>query len=337
MSKSTKKTGRKQAPWTAEDSTREMRKWTTMTKSAVDPSVKKVQEALEGNMDYFLENVGTIAAKYAAKMSEVLALLPLLNDKVEAAASEAAPTEEAGSPAAAPAAAAAIAVAPTTVAAVLDPSPTPHRVVQLRELEVSSPKLPEDATEEQKSAFETDKKKRDKAAAVAAAAAAEDEDSDDSSDCPAAGEAEFPDNALLLSHLATLKREAYELGTTFDGIHDWIALNIPDMKEADGVGVEIMDAVMEQVTSLSDSLRSVYELELKYVDDRSEMEVSASKYSDSPSHLARIVCHDSEAWDDIERGWRTLARASILLHTVLAKNMKKLRDPHAHRAHNLSM
>lgn len=137
----------------------------------------------------------------------------------------------------------------------------------------------------------------------------------------------FPNNDDLREQLALLKREAYELGTTFDGIHDWVALNIPDMREEGEIGVEVMGAVIEQTSSLADSTRGVYSLELKYLSERSEAEKALLKCPDSRSLQLALETNDADTWDEIERAWRTLIRVCLILYSVLAKNMNKLREP----------
>lgn len=137
----------------------------------------------------------------------------------------------------------------------------------------------------------------------------------------------FPDNGELLKQLKLLKREAYELTTTFDGIHDWIALNIPTMKDEDNVGVEVMGAVIEQISSLNEAIREVYKLESKYLTERAESEKSVLKYPESSSLALQMEVGDMDTWDEVERSWRALIRVCLILYSVLSKNMAKLKEP----------
>jgi len=137
----------------------------------------------------------------------------------------------------------------------------------------------------------------------------------------------LPDNSDLLAEMKILKGEAYELSTIFDGMHDWVALNIPDIKEEDNAGVEIQGAVLEQTEELASVLRNVYSLELKYLADRSELETTLLKYPKALSLPRAISVIDCNAWDDIERSWRTMIRICILVYALFQKNMSRLKEP----------
>lgn len=143
----------------------------------------------------------------------------------------------------------------------------------------------------------------------------------------------FPNNTELRKQLHFLKREAYELSVTFDGIHDWIALNIPDMKDEDNTGVEVMGAVIEQCSTLNDAIRGVYGLELKYLSERGEIEKAMLKCPESVSLKLQLEVSDGDTWDELERGWRILTRSCLILYSVLSKNMQKLREPRQQRHH----
>ena len=145
----------------------------------------------------------------------------------------------------------------------------------------------------------------------------------------------FPDNALLLEQLKLLKKEAYALGTTFDGIHDWIALSIPDYKEEDNVNVEIMGAVIQQVGNLQETVRDVYATELKYLEERADLEKSLLKVPDSDTIARQLELQELDTWDDVERGWRGMIRVSLILFSMLSKNMKALREPRKAKHSNL--
>lgn len=138
---------------------------------------------------------------------------------------------------------------------------------------------------------------------------------------------EFPNNAALLRQLRFLKKEAWEFNRVFEGIHDWIALNIPDMKEEDNVGVEVMGAVIEQLNSLNSGVRGVYNEESKYIGERADYEKALLKCPECATVKLQLEVGDAEEWDAIESAWRTLIRCCLILHSVLSKNMKKLRDP----------
>lgn len=135
--------------------------------------------------------------------------------------------------------------------------------------------------------------------------------------------------AVLLVQLKIIKQEARALGKTFDQIHDWIALNVPTMKEEDNVGVGVMAQVLGEMQANIASIREVYDQESAYVSDRTQLELAVLKSQESKScQLALKVC-DSDAWDGVEKGWRVMMRVVLLAHSTLAKNMKLLRDPRA--------
>jgi hypothetical protein len=176
----------------------------------------------------------------------------------------------------------------------------------------------------------------DASSAAAGAKAGDDTVADATTTAAKDGEGEtvaivFPDNTLLQEQLNLLKAEAYALGTTFDGIHDWIALNVPDYKEEDNVGVEIMGAVIQQVASLQESIREVYATELRYLEERGDLEKTLLKMPDSDTVQRQMEVLDLDAWDDAERGWRSMIRVSLILFSMLHKNMKVLREPRKQR------
>jgi hypothetical protein len=142
---------------------------------------------------------------------------------------------------------------------------------------------------------------------------------------------------LLLVQLKILKNEARSLGKTLDEIHDWIALNIPMMKEEDNDGVAVMAAVIAEMAGAIAKVRSVYDIESSYISDRAELDVKYMKSSDADSILEAVEVCDSDAWDTLERGWRTMMRVVLLIHSTLAKNTKALKDPRGQKRHNLHL
>lgn len=138
----------------------------------------------------------------------------------------------------------------------------------------------------------------------------------------------------LLVQLRMLKDEARVLIKTFDQIHDWIALNVPTMQEEDNQGVEIMGIVISNVADMTGVLRQVYGLEGKYLSDRVSIEAKGARYPDCPSYDRALLVLDSNMWDDVEKGWRSMIRACLLIHSVLAKNMTVLCEPRKKRDGN---
>jgi hypothetical protein len=151
------------------------------------------------------------------------------------------------------------------------------------------------------------------------------------------GASEFPPAPLtlpptdskerLLAQLRILKIEARALIKTFDQIHDWIALNVPTMGEDMPAGVEVMGVIISNISDMTGVIKQVFSQEAKYLSDRLEVEAKVARYPDCPSFERSMVVLDSNTWDEVEKGWRSIIRACLLIHSLLAKNMKILVDP----------
>jgi len=142
---------------------------------------------------------------------------------------------------------------------------------------------------------------------------------------------------LLLSQMRILKREARDLGKTLDQMHDWIAMNVPVMKDEDNLGVAVMASVITEMAGAISRVRNVYEIESSYLSDRSELELKYIKHSDADSALRALQVADNDAWDTLEKGWRVLIRIVLVVHSTLAKNMRLLKDPRSGPKHNLAL
>lgn len=137
----------------------------------------------------------------------------------------------------------------------------------------------------------------------------------------------FPDNSYLVQQLQNIKKEAYELSTTYDGVYDWIVLNLPDLKEEDSTGLEVMNAVMEQISSLNEAVRAIYKLETKYFSERSEMEKAILKMPECKTLQLALMVNDEDTWVELGKAWRVMIRSCLILYTMLSKNMARLTDP----------
>ena len=139
----------------------------------------------------------------------------------------------------------------------------------------------------------------------------------------------IPDNTVLLTQLRSLKKEAYELGTTLEGIRDWIAINIPmlDAGIADQVGLTVMTGVMEAATEQSGAVRGVYDLEMGYLEARAEVEITMERYPDSATRSREMIALEVTTWDGVRDGWRQLNRSAILTYEKVRKNFSRLRTP----------
>lgn len=130
----------------------------------------------------------------------------------------------------------------------------------------------------------------------------------------------------LLAQLRILKIESRGVVKTFDQIHDWIALNIPTLGE-EAPGLEVMGVIIGNVADLTGVIKSVYGLESKYLSDRLELEAKLLRNPECPSYERALTVLDSNTWDEVEKAWRSIIRACLLVHSLLAKNMKLLMDP----------
>ena len=75
----------------------------------------------------------------------------------------------------------------------------------------------------------------------------------------------------------------------------------------------------------------------KYYSDRAEIEKALLRAPNRESLKAMLDALDSNSWDDVERGWRTMIRVTLLLYSVLSKNMKKLKEPVEQKRSDLFM
>eukprot|EP01065_Artemidia_motanka_P019036 TRINITY_DN2248_c0_g1_i1.p1 TRINITY_DN2248_c0_g1~~TRINITY_DN2248_c0_g1_i1.p1 ORF type:complete len:283 (+),score=73.46 TRINITY_DN2248_c0_g1_i1:72-851(+) len=137
----------------------------------------------------------------------------------------------------------------------------------------------------------------------------------------------LPDNRVLLQELANIKHESYELSTILNGVVDWIALSIPQIKDEDNLGVEVQERVLSEISGLLKVSNSSYEAELGYLQSRAESESQYYKHFLAPSWRHVIEAHDLNEWDDLERSWRDMVRVTINAYSVLSKNMEKLKNP----------
>mmetsp|Transcript_33098 Transcript_33098/g.38480 ORF Transcript_33098/g.38480 Transcript_33098/m.38480 type:complete len:139 (-) Transcript_33098:21-437(-) len=124
-----------------------------------------------------------------------------------------------------------------------------------------------------------------------------------------------------------LKQAGTELVTVFEGISDWIALSVPDIKIDDNDCVDIMKSVMDAIDAHCEAVRSTVTFHREYIDERADLEVEVSDYPHAPSLRRQLIINDLESWSEVERGWQTLTRCALIAHTLLTKNMRKLLNP----------
>jgi len=312
--------------WSTADSEKEMRKWIANSNSnnpAVDPVVRQTVENLAENMWFFLETISSRVGRYQEAWDEVKAVNPNVKlggegedqqisrglrlpnedafttlhirryitteeEEEEAAKETASPT--------------------TTTAAATSSSPA-----------VAEPATPATTTEENK--------KEEQTAEAEAEEEESDDDDDDAYDCVEAIPIDFPDNKALILRMTHLKQAGTELLTVFNGIADWISLSIPDVKMDDNDSVDVMNTVLETTNSYIEAIETTKTFHREYLNDRADNEVAVLKFPHSASLRRVMLATDLDCWNEVERGWQTLTRCSLILHTLLSNNMKKLADP----------
>jgi hypothetical protein len=140
--------------------------------------------------------------------------------------------------------------------------------------------------------------------------------------------AEVAPPPLLLSQIRILKTEARQLWHTFERIHDWVALNIPQIGDENaGPGVEVMGMVISELEEMMNTAKVIYMLEMKYLGDRADLELRIAKYTATDNARRALEVYDANSWDDVEKGYRSLMRATLIAHSTLSKNMKRLKQP----------
>ena len=287
-----------------------------------EAAVKHVHESLERAMTHFLADVGNLCQTFDAKLQAALPHNPKARffwDADDELSTPSTPilkrprTEGAApvSPKALPASAASLPASPAAAgSAATAPAPSATATA---------------AAAREDGAFPTGMTPAPSAAGLFPAVAG---DAPGSVDKPAQlkGSTE-----QLLHQLRDLKVESRSLGKTFDQIRDWIALNVPTMQEEDNDGVEVMGAVIANISEMTGVTRQLYGLENKYLSDRQDIEAKVLRYPNCTSFATALEVLDSTYWDEVEKGWRSLIRACLLLHSVLTKNMKRLKEPRKKR------
>lgn len=301
-------TARRRENWTTTDSEREMLKWTQSNSSSgpqLDPIVRETQETLSENMWFFLDNIAERCLRYNAALKNVAAHNP--NNVLTA--------EE--------------------MKHATDIDEAPFLKIRLRRFvqvgqagddneEPSTTKTNEGDAETVVGGEES------KTIDTAANEEESDEESDDDSDTYDAIDdvpVSFPKSESLLDQMKHLKLAGTELVTVFEGICDWLQLSIPDIMVDDNDSVDVMQSVLEATSAHSEAVESTVNFLREFLDDRADLEIDTIKFPHSSSLRRQMLINDLDAWSEVERGWRTLVRCSLIIHTLLAKNMRKLLNP----------
>lgn len=142
---------------------------------------------------------------------------------------------------------------------------------------------------------------------------------------------------ILLSHQRLVKTEAQALLSLFERIMDWIALNIPEMKSEDNIGVTVLAAVMNNLNDMASTVRNMLPQEKSYLSDRATFDMKMMRHTDCDALATEMEAAYGDAWDTVERAWRTLIRVILLVHSILAKNMRELQEPRKSHAASLTL
>lgn len=300
---------RRRETWSTADSQQEMQKWvqSTSNDSQIDPVVRETQEALSENMWFFLDNIAERCVRYDAAMKNVAALNPNNTMSME------------------------------ELRHATDINETPFLKIRLRRfVDVAV----EDANEENASAPE--QLGKCEAHQVAEATGSDvavvgkeneeddeedDDDDDDTYDAVDEIPVAFPRCTELMDQMKHLKLAGTELVTVFEGICDWLQLSIPDIMIDDNDSVDVMRSVLEATSAHREAVDSTIVFLREFLDDRADLEIETLKFPHSISLRRQMLINDLDAWSEVERGWRTLVRCSLIIHTLLAKNMRKLLNP----------
>lgn len=294
--------------WTPEDSQRELEKW--VQSASVSPIVYEAQDILSENMWFFLDNIAARCERYRSASKNVVAQNPnntMTTEQLET--SLAIPDED----------------------KFLSVGLRRFVVVEDEEVEASTPAEKKDVNgvAEEGAVSEAVKPSDAEAEDVEGGDDEDDDDDDDEDKYDAVEEMEvkFPSNALLVDQMKLLKQAGTELATVFDGIVDWIALGIPDIRVDDNDSVDVMTSIMEATSAHSDAVSSTVTFHREYLDERADAEIEVLTFPHSPSLRRQLIINDLEAWSEVERGWQTLLRCSLIVHTLISKNMRKLLNP----------
>ena len=293
----------------------------------VDPTVRQVQQSYEETLTYFMSNISPLMNKY----NESLQTAKTLNTRVVAADPPSplltrTKLDDAGAAEVKKQSDAALRRTSSAMAtSVLSSAALAAAAAEDGEWEDVDDEE-EDGKKKKKKISKKSKKQQEEEAAA---------QEDDDATMAMLEAVAIP--AVLLVQMKLIKQEARALGKVLDQIHDWVALNVPTMKEEDNMGVAVLAQVIEEIAGFISNVREIYDMEADYVSSRTELELKALKSADAVSSKPALEVCDSDAWDSIEKGWRTLMRVVLLAHATLAKNMKVLRDPRATPKHQLSL
>jgi hypothetical protein len=317
-------TTRHRETWNSEDSQQEMQKWIQAASngSNLDPVVRGTQETLSENMWFFLDNIAERCVRYNAALKNASAVNPnnaLSLEELKQATN--------------------IDEAPFLKIRIRRFVHVEQKPAENEEAEVKKEVTEAEKGEESKAEDETprvqsgeavpEKKATPKDNEESQAVEEDDDDDDDEETYDAVDEIPvvFPKNGGLVDEMKRLKLAGTELVTVFEGICDWLQLSIPDIMIDDNDSVDVMRSVLEATSAHSEAVGSTVTFLREYLEDRADMEVETLKFPHSGSLRRQMLINDLDAWSEVERGWRTLVRCSLIIHTLLAKNMRKLLNP----------
>jgi hypothetical protein len=136
-----------------------------------------------------------------------------------------------------------------------------------------------------------------------------------------------PTESVLLQQLRILKAECHSLNILFKQIHTWLSLSLRPFDDEDADHNQACSIILGNLPGMMETTKSVYDLETKYLETKYELEIRQLRHPACPSLKKGFEVLVGNTWDDVEKGWRMMIRSCLLLHALLSKNMKSLRDP----------
>ena len=133
--------------------------------------------------------------------------------------------------------------------------------------------------------------------------------------------------AVLLTQLQILRSEARSLFILFKQINAWLSLSLRPFEEEDTDHNQACQVILGNLPGMMETTKAIYDVESKYLESKFDLEVRQLRHPDCESINVAFKVLDGTTWDEIEKGWRMMIRSCLLLHALISKNMKSLKDP----------
>lgn len=136
-----------------------------------------------------------------------------------------------------------------------------------------------------------------------------------------------PSEAILMRQIRILKAESRSLYILFKQINTWLSLSVRPFDDEDNDHNQASQIILGNIPGMLEGTKSVYDMETKYLEAKYELELKSIRHPACESVAKGFQVLESTTWDEIEKGWRMMIRSCLLLHSLISKNMKSLRDP----------